>query len=482
MGKMTLFDIKKQMYALDTEISTVAEWISEKAADPTTPMADIEAKKAQREELVKRKEILKAEHDAMEEAQRDAVARQKGCGNGMTEKDVLIKNKAAFYRAVAFKEKDELKKSYEGLGAIPAGSADMGSGSNLLPVTISNEIITEPYEENSLRTVEQTSQIAGLEEPRMAFTIDDDDLLEDVIDFETAKEIKTSTDMVTYGRYKTKCVIKVSDTVMYGTDTALVAQVESELRSALARKEKLRAFAKSADDDHKHMSFYMVGIKGVTGSTIVNAIISALGDLDDVFRANAKVMMRSQDWYSYIQTLVNGSDTLFGKKPEDVVGVPVIFNDRASIPIVGDFRYAKQNYDPNAVLDSDKDIDNGTFKFVLTAWGDHQIKLKSAFRLASIAVAIIGGVAKPETAAHLAGEDLTAAGVFNTDSEHTPASGITYLWQYNNAGTWTDLTSSYTGYNTATLTTVDGQDENVEFRCKITYDSVSVFTNVIKMA
>ena len=30
-------------------------------------------------------------------------------------------------------------------------------------------------------------------------------------------------------------------------------------------------------------------------------------------------------------------------KPQDVIGVPVIFNDRATIPVIGDFRYAKQN-------------------------------------------------------------------------------------------------------------------------------------------
>ena len=63
-------------------------------------------------------------------------------------------------------------------------------------------MIAEPFEENSLRRVEQTSQIAGLEEPRISFTIDDEDLLEDVIDLETATEIAAAADLVTYGRFK----------------------------------------------------------------------------------------------------------------------------------------------------------------------------------------------------------------------------------------------------------------------------------------
>ena len=154
----------------------------------------------------------------------------------------------------------------------------------------------------------------------------------------------------------------------------------------------------------------------------------------------------------------------------------------AVIPIVGDFKYAKQNYDPGAILDSDKDIDAGMFKFVLTAWGDHQIKLKSAFRLATTSVALIGGVAKSESDKHLAGEKLKASPVFNTDDGSKPTSGVTYLWQHLSNNVWTDCTNSYTGYNTDELTTTDNQDEGVTFRCKITYNSVSAFTNAIKMA
>ncbi len=482
MAKVTLFDLKEKMATLQAQISADAEWIAEKAADPTVAMTDINTKKQHRDELQSRYDMLKASHDEMEEQQRAAIAMKDGSGGGMTEKDVLVKTKASFYRGVAFGDKEGVKKTYTGLGAIPAGSADFGSGSNLLPSTLSSELITEPFEENSLRNVEETSQIAGLEEPRLTFAIDDEDLLEDVVDAETAKEIEVSSDVVTYGRLKTKVKIQVADTVVYGTDTDLVSTIENGLKSALARKEKLRAFAKSADDAHKHMSFYMVGIKGVTGATVVAAIMAALGDLPDAFRANAKVVMRSADWYTYVQTLSNTAGELFTAKPQDVLGVPVEFNDRATIPVIGDFRFAKQNYEPAAVLDSDKDVETGMYKYVLTTWGDHQIKLKSAFRLAIVAVAIVGGVATSATSAALAGEDLTAVGTFNTDDASKPTSGITYLWQYDNAGTWTDTTVAYTGYNTNTLTTVDEQDEDVKFRCKITYGGVSVYTNAITMS
>lgn len=478
---MTLFEMKEKLFNLDAEIETINSYIAEKAADPSVTMDDITAKQKKLDEVNLRKSLLQKQHDDMESKQKAALQKEHGSDPRTPEQNV-IKAKADLFRGIATKSKELIDKSYQGLGGIPGGIADMGSGSNLLPVNVATEIITEPFESNSLREVEQTTNVRGLEEPRIAFAIDDDDLLEDVVDFETAKEIQATSDMVTYNRLKTKVKITVADTIVYGTDTALVSTVENELRSGLARKEKLRAFAKSADADHQHMSFYMVGIKGVTGANVVAAIMAALGDLDDLFRANAKVIMRAQDWYTYIQTLANGAGELFMAKPQEVIGVPVIFNDRATIPVIGDFRYAKQNYDPDAVLDADKDIDTGAFKYVLTAWGDHQIKLKSAFRLAIVAVAIIGGIAKPATASALAGEVLTAVGVFNTDTANIPSSGVTYLWQSLQAGTWTDLTSAYTGYNTASLTTVNSQDEGVQFRCKITYSAVSAYTNALTMA
>lgn len=478
MAKPSLFDIKSNMNTLQTEMDNKNDYLAKSAADPAVKMEDIEKAQKEVKDLETRMAILQKQHDELETEQRRAVEKQMPAN----EKDEAMTKKAAYYRAVALGDKTAIEKTYSGLGAIPAGSADFGNGSALLPTTLSTEITTEPAEENSLRGLEQTTQVAGLEEPRLAFEIDDEDLLEDVIDAETAKEIAVSADTVSYGRYKTKVKIRVADTVVLGAPAQLVTEVENGLKSALARKEKLRAFAKSADDDHKHMSFYMVGIKGVTGTTIVKAIMACLGDLPDAFRARASVLMRSADWYSYVDAMANSAVPLYGKKPEDIIGVPVKFNDQASIPIVGDFNFAKQNYDPMATLDSDKDIDSGMYKFVLTTWSDHQIKLKSAFRLAIVAVAIIGGIAKSATSAALAGEVVTATATFNTDDASKPTSGITYLWQAKVNGTWTDLTNAYTGYNGAALTTVNSQDETVEFRCKITYGGVSVYTNSVTMA
>ena len=71
----------------------------------------------------------------------------------------------------------------------------------------------------------------------MIFLIEDEALV-DVTDKETAKEIETSGDTISYGRYKTKLVVTIKDTVLHGTRLNLVQTVENGLRSALAIKEK----------------------------------------------------------------------------------------------------------------------------------------------------------------------------------------------------------------------------------------------------
>ena len=88
---------------------------------------------------------------------------------------------------------------------------------------------------------------------------------------------------------------------------------------------------------------------------MVDAIIKAIADLPDSFSENASVVMRKSDYFSEINKLANASATLWGKKPEDVIGYPVIFNDRAVVPIIGDFRYARMNYDIGTIYETDKD-------------------------------------------------------------------------------------------------------------------------------
>lgn len=387
---MTLFELKENLQTLKDAIAADRDAIVKKAANPASNMEEIEALEAHLESTQKRFDLLQIEHDRMEEEQRKNIGKNLP-GMAVNEADDIIRRKAAFYRAAL--TGGDITKAYEGLGAIPAGSADLGGGEHLLPTNVSRELITEPIEENSLRQVEPVSQITGLEEPKLLFSIEDADLA-DVTDKETAKEIELEGDTISYGRFKTKIFATIKDTVLHGSDANLVETVENALRSGLAVKEKMRAFAPASGDGaydatHKHMSFYaetdsVTDIKTVTGSDIIDAIVKAWADLPEAFSTNATCIMRKQDYYAAVRILANSSMDLWGKKPEDVIGIPVVFNDRAVTPIVGDFRYSKQNYDIATIYETDKDGKKGEYYFILTAWGDHRIRLKSAFRLAKV--------------------------------------------------------------------------------------------------
>lgn len=399
MAKLTLFEMKEKKFSLENELATITEFVTEKYADPTYSIEDLKTKEAKADELRARIAGIEKAINDEETKQRARLAVQNGGGEGMTAEETKIKAKADFYRAaIDGKDKGLLAKAYEGLGAIPAADADLGNGDKLLPTNLSRTLITEPVEVNPLRTIARVTNVTGLEEPKLGFTIEDADI-GDVTDKQTANEIEMEGDVVSYGRTKIKVKATVKDTVYHGTDVDLVNAIEGNLRAALARREKLFAFQSAEDIDtnsdtaHAHMSFYQVDsnedtvIKTVEGDDLYNAIVNAYADLADDFAANAKIVMKKTDYFGIIKDLTNSSEALFGGKPAAILGVPVVFCDKAETPVVGDFSYYGINYDIGTVFDTAKDVDKGEYKFVLTAWGDQQIRLKSAFRLAAVKAA-----------------------------------------------------------------------------------------------
>ena len=393
----TIFDMRNDKNQLELDRKSLLDWIDANASDPAVKMEDIEAKQAQADELTKRINILAGSIKREEDIQKSRLAVS---GGSLSEKETRIKAKADFYRAAMMG--GDIAKAYEGLGAIPTSDADLGTGEKLLPTTMSNELLVEPMDINPLRNIVRITNITGLEEPKLGFTIEDADI-GDVTDKQTANEIAMEGDSIKYGRLKMKVVATIKDTVMHGTDLDIVSQVEAKLRSAIAKREKLFAFQShtsiynsgTPDSAHRHMSFYdytstysadspTYVIPTKTGATMYAAIVNALADLADDYAANARVVMKKSDYYAMIQTLANHSDTLFSDKPASILGYPVTFCENATIPVVGDFSYYGINYDIGTIFETDKDAKKGEYYFVLTAWGDQQIRMKSAFRLAIV--------------------------------------------------------------------------------------------------
>ena len=298
----------------------------------------------------------------------------------LSEKERVVKAKAELIRnTIAGKAQPK-----EVLNALGDGST-LGNGQKILPTTLMTELVTEPYAKNPLRGVSKFTNITHLEVPKIPLTLDDDEFL--TSDTETAKEMAASASIIAFKRNKFKVYADITETVLRGTDTNLIAHVEDALRSGMAKKEKKIAFAEttSAPDT----SFYNktsgnYDIKAIEKASLYLAIKAALADLEDEYSDNAKIVMKKSDYFDMIEALANGNAALYQAQPETILGAPVIFCDLATKPVIGDFSYSQFNYDLDATYESDKNVKTGVTSFVLTAYLDHKILMKSAFRLATV--------------------------------------------------------------------------------------------------
>jgi HK97 family phage major capsid protein len=385
----SLFQMKADMASLEADINQLNEQMVTKAADPTMSVEDLTKIGDQLKNLDARHGILKAAIEKQENLEREELEQKMKAKTPdvMTADPAMAKRNARgeFYRAALVSgsatAKSYAQKAYAHLGAIPTGNADLGTGDNLLPTTMSSEIVAEPFQENPMRSIISITNITGLELPKIPYTIDN----AFIDDTKTATELQLTGNKVTFGRNKLMIEAQVSDTVLRGTPIALQGFIDNALRSGLALKEKQVMFASAPASAEAHMSFYNTGgIAEVEGDTMLDAILAAYGDLADGFAANAKVVMRRAYWAKMVRDLSNSAAPIWGAKPEDIIGIPVIFVDTATVPVVGDFSYMHLNYDLGSSYDTDKDVSAGIYKFVLTAWFDVQIKLASAFRLATL--------------------------------------------------------------------------------------------------
>ncbi|QHA26452.1 phage major capsid protein [Bacillus paranthracis] len=393
-SKNTLFELKQNLSTIGQQLQKVENELSQKAIDPSATMDSLQALQQSKKDLQMRFDVIKEQHDTMEAEQKAQFQSQTGLQAIEDPKQKVVAAKAELVRATIRGG----TLSQEARAAL--GDKNSTGGEKILPSTMTNELLHEPFVKNPLREVSTFTSVTNLEIPKVTFTLDDDDFIADT---ETAKELKAEGDVVIFGRNKFKIFVPISETVLAATDTNLVQTVDQALESGLAAtdtnlvqtvdqalesglaaKEKKVAFTTTPKAGEESMSFYKAGIKTIKGANLYKAIKSAIVDLHEDFRANATIKMRYADYLDIIEMLANGSATLYNAQPEQVLGKPVKFCDSAVNPVVGDFRYSHFNYDPKMIYDRDKDVKTGIELFVLTAWFDHKIKLKSAFRIAEV--------------------------------------------------------------------------------------------------
>ena len=380
----TLFEMKQNMATIGQQLQKVESELAAKAIDTTASMEDIQALQKSKGDLKMRFDVIKEQHDAMEAEQKAKFENKDTLGGVEDPKQKMIKAKAELIKATIRNQSvpQEIKQQL--------GDRNGTGGEKLLPTTMSNELLMEPLVKNPLRDISTFTNLMNLEVPKINFTLDNDDFIADT---ETARELQMTGDVVKFGRNKFKVFAPVSETILRGSDVNIVQSVERALESGLAAKEKKVAFATTPKSGEEHMSFYQTGanaIKEVSGGDIYEAIVNALADLHEDYRENATIVMNYADYTRVVKFLNNGNSTYFAAPPETVWGKPVKFIDAATRPIIGDFNYSHFNYDLDVLYERDKNVRTGIEDFVLTAYVDHQIKLKSAFRIARVDTAPAG--------------------------------------------------------------------------------------------
>lgn len=386
---LTLYALMEQLSEMDRQIEAERTAALELARTPGSEMTAIRAAQQRVSDLEERRAILDNERTRMEAASRERMEQQNGNGSGA---QMSFEEAAGLFFRNVMTDGDVRampQMAYEQLGVLPSGSADQGNGSALVPKHLSNRLLLEPKVKNPLRDHMTVTNITGLEVPKLGYTIEDDDFL--AKDGESAKEIALSGDTVTFGRNKVHLIAKVSETVLRSTPLDVEGAITAALDSALAAKELKVMFAAAPKEGEAHMSFYQKEedkyvIPSVEDSDMLSGIIKAFGDLEDVYQAEARCVMRRQDYYAEIRKLAN-SESLFGKKPEDVLGYPVIFCEKATIPVVGDLSYLQENFDAAPWLDSGKDVHKGLRLMTETCLMDIKRLMNAAFRLVIVTAA-----------------------------------------------------------------------------------------------
>lgn len=316
---MDLYEMKTSKFNLGQSLKSANEKLAEMAGQPNVSAEDIQAQQKTVDGLQLRFDTIS---DQVEKAENEQKANLTNVKNKQLEnkissdpKERMIQMEAAWIRKTVRPDNADFQEKWNAIKQ--ELKDDSGSnGGKLLPVNVSNQLVSEPFATKPLRQMETVSTITNLILPRIAFDIADDSF---VNDGDVAKEMNLKGDQITFGRHMIKVRAGISDTVLLGTDTGLVQYVNDALSSALQLKERNMSLGTSNPAGMEHMSFYdttTVNIKKVSGSDLFHAIRKALADLDDAFQDNAKVLMTRSDYYDMLDSLANNS-ALFTKHSQN---------------------------------------------------------------------------------------------------------------------------------------------------------------------
>lgn len=388
----TIFQLRKDVKVLGDNVAQLSDEYQNKLVDVNATPDMIESAKNAFQDAKLRFDGMKQVLDEKEAAAEDDLkkdadkAEQVAESKGMKQVNAVA---GMLRQVVSAGQKVDMNDFNQVAGVSVNGSKDAAVGDNFLPITLSNEIISEPDMPNPLRGQVSTSALVNLRVPAM--DVDFGDAWGVVAEGSEAKDLAVTGNQITFSRFESKVRIGLTDALLAGTDLALMQYAQQKLANGASTLELARAFAMSAKTGEEHMSFYDASnkIAKVGGADLFEGITDALADLNDADADQAVIFMTRKDYNKIIKTLANGSTTLFGAQPEQILGAPVFFTSYAAKPVVGNFSMYHQNYDPQgSIIEQYRKPETGVTYAQYTLWYDAKVKRPSAFRIVDLSATV----------------------------------------------------------------------------------------------
>lgn len=378
-----LVQLKAMQAAMAQEVKGLNDKYEDQLADPTISMDLRKETKNHLDDMNDRLVEITNKVNVAQKELEDKFQPKNGVEPVQTESQRAIKGYADIVRDVFRNGKTVDIKAFKNETSVQGVGEK--SGDSFLPITVSNDLISEPQNPNPLRDDATFTSLVNLRVPRADVTFGDE--FKTILDGEEANEAVLKGDQITFGRHESKVRIGLTDTLLAGTDLALVQYAQSRLENGASDLELARAFATTPVAGEENMSLYddKVGIKKITGTDMFDTISDALDDLNDADRNLAKIYMTRAQFGKIKKTLANNSATLWGATPESILGAPVEFSAFVKEPVVGNFSQYQGNYDPQgSIIEQYRKPETGTTYVQITLWYDAQVRRSSAFRIVSV--------------------------------------------------------------------------------------------------
>lgn len=194
---MNIYELRQETYNAGQALKDIEDALAKAATDPDPKaLEDIKALNQKKDGAALRYNTLKERYDKAKEAQSDEIknklaeAKDKQVEMPSDPKQRLIKAEAAWIRKTVRPDNAEFQEKWNTVKQ-ELKDDTTSNGAKLLPVNVSNQLVSEPFATNPLRDMETVSTITNLILPRISYEIADDSF---VNDGEVAKEMSLKGD------------------------------------------------------------------------------------------------------------------------------------------------------------------------------------------------------------------------------------------------------------------------------------------------